>query len=165
MSTYCQKIANILYPSPKNREHGQAILTFPPLSIDFMDLEPVTSSSAVSTGDSLPHGLPLRFSNLSIPDPGGRSGSDVLVDTLSSSMLDLATLGPLRRVIRAASQPKIKGDKGKAKMLVSEVEGIVNQVSKHSVIFLDGTKELERTFLWSLESSSVRWEKVVDHRF
>ena len=46
-------------------------------------------------------------------------------------MLDLATLGPLRRVIRAASQPKIKGDKGKAKMLVSEVEGIVNQVRKH----------------------------------
>jgi len=102
-----------------------------PLSIDIMDLEPVTSSSAVSPGDSLPHGLPLRFSNLSIPDPGGRSGSDVLVDTLSSSMLDLATLGPLRRVIRAASQPKIKGDKGKAKMLVSEVEGIVNQVRKH----------------------------------
>jgi len=47
-------------------------------------------------------------------------------------MLDLATLGPLRRVIKAARQPKIKGDKGKAKMLVSEVEGIVNQVSRHS---------------------------------
>jgi len=130
-----------------------------------MDLEPVTSSSAVSTGDSLPHGLPLRFSNLSIPDPGGRAGSDVLVETLSSSMLDLATLGPLRRVIRAASQPKIKGDKGKAKMLVSEVEGIVNQVSRHSRSLTSTLQELYYSSSRYCESSRARWKEVVDHRF
>ncbi|GAA6061045.1 hypothetical protein JCM10212_004619 [Sporobolomyces blumeae] len=92
-----------------------------------MDLEPVTSTSALSTGDTLPHGLPLRFSNLSIPDPGGRAGSDVLVETLSSSLFDLATLGPLRRVLKAARKPRRRGDKANSHLLVADVEGIVNQ--------------------------------------
>ncbi|GAA5896350.1 uncharacterized protein JCM6883_006876 [Sporobolomyces salmoneus] len=89
-----------------------------------MEVDPPTSHTV---GDT-PHGLPLRFSNLSIPDPGGRSGSDVLVDTVASSMLDLATLGPLRRVINAARRPtKGRTDRGKAKLLVDQVEGIVHQ--------------------------------------
>jgi hypothetical protein len=101
-----------------------------------MELDP---PSVATTGDALPHGLPLRFSNLSIPDPGGRAGSDVLVDTVASSMLDLATLGPLRRVINAARRPTGHAGKGKEKLLVDQVEGIVHQVSleQHSLrVFL-----------------------------
>lgn len=90
-----------------------------------MELEPPTTTTMPDSN----HGLPLRFSTLSVPDPGGRSGSDVLVDTVASSMLDLATLGPLRRVINASRRPKGHAAKGKAKLLIDQVEGIVNQVS------------------------------------
>ncbi|GAA5993865.1 hypothetical protein JCM5350_006822 [Sporobolomyces pararoseus] len=89
-----------------------------------MELEPPTT---FTIGDSIPHGLPLRFSNLSIPDPGGRAGSDVLVDTVASSLMDLATLGPLRRVINAARRPGGRSAKGKEKLLIDQVEGIVHQ--------------------------------------
>lgn len=96
-----------------------------------MELEPPSAPSPSVARAGPPHGLPLRFSNLSIPDPGGRSGSDVLVDTVASSMLDLATLGPFRRVIESARRSSAKGKRGKqkAKVLVDQVEGIVHQVS------------------------------------
>ncbi|GAA5951529.1 hypothetical protein JCM21900_001592 [Sporobolomyces salmonicolor] len=85
-------------------------------------------SDATSTShplqDPLPHGLPLRFSNLSIH--GGRTGSDALVDTLASSLLDLASLGPIRRSLSGAPQGA-SGSKGKGKMLVAAVEGVVHQ--------------------------------------
>ncbi|GAA6022493.1 hypothetical protein JCM11491_001696 [Sporobolomyces phaffii] len=92
-----------------------------------LDSPPALGDTLQQTGTTVPHGLPLRFSNLSIPDPGGRSGSDVLVDTVASSTLDLVTFGPLRRLIHAARKPAGPSSKSKHKLLVDQVEGIVHQ--------------------------------------
>ncbi|GAA5997309.1 uncharacterized protein JCM10292_000170 [Rhodotorula paludigena] len=73
----------------------------------------------------LPHGLPLRFHSLEIRDPGGRSGGDSLVDDLGASLLDLATLGPLRRAYKHASNPARSPVVGK--VLIGGVEGVVHQ--------------------------------------
>ncbi|GAA5856240.1 hypothetical protein JCM8547_000835 [Rhodosporidiobolus lusitaniae] len=74
--------------------------------------------------DPLPHGLPIRFRNLSVQDSGGQSGGDVLVPDLLQTLKDSATLGPLRRALHAALPHK---PQGQAKLLVSGIEGVVNQ--------------------------------------
>ncbi|GAA5972654.1 hypothetical protein JCM11641_002957 [Rhodosporidiobolus odoratus] len=78
----------------------------------------------MAPSDPFPHGLPLRFDNLSVPDPGGNSGADVLAPNLVDSLLDAFTLGSLRRQVRGI-WPGAKHER--AKMLVSGVEGVVNQ--------------------------------------
>ncbi|GAA5941325.1 hypothetical protein JCM3775_001542 [Rhodotorula graminis] len=72
---------------------------------------------------TLPHGLPLRFADLAVPDPGGRAGTDQLVDDLKASLVDLATGGPLRRAYASVR----KGERAQGKLLVAGVEGVVNQ--------------------------------------
>lgn len=72
-------------------------------------------------------GLPLRFSNLAIPQiSGGSGGSEELVQDLGNGVWDVVTFGPLRRLGAAAFGYK---QTGKEKLLVAEVEGIVHQVS------------------------------------
>ncbi|GAA5889931.1 hypothetical protein JCM5296_003652 [Sporobolomyces johnsonii] len=83
-----------------------------------------TTSTSHPLQDPLPHGLPIRFNHLSIH--GGRTGSDALVDTLASSLLDLASFGPIRRALSGAPQGA-SGSRGKGKMLVAAVEGVVHQ--------------------------------------
>ncbi|GAA6020195.1 hypothetical protein JCM10207_004364 [Rhodosporidiobolus poonsookiae] len=84
-----------------------------------------TSSAPPPWPDPLPHGLPLRFRNLAVPDAGGGTSGDVLVPDLLASLVDAATLGPLRR---AASRFKPHaGDADQAKLLVAGVEGVVHQ--------------------------------------
>lgn len=76
--------------------------------------------------DPLPHGLPLRFHSLDVPDPGGRSGGDALVDDLANSFVDTVTLGPLRRAF-SGLRGRGRGAE-RAKVLVGGVEGVVHQV-------------------------------------
>lgn len=76
--------------------------------------------------DPLPHGLPIRFRSLDVPDPGGRSGGDALVDDLAHSFVDAATLGPLRRALQGVRGRAHGG--ARAKVLVGGVEGVVHQV-------------------------------------
>ncbi|BGP04521.1 hypothetical protein JCM10049v2_000323 [Rhodotorula toruloides] len=75
--------------------------------------------------DPLPHGLPLRFHSLDVPDPGGRSGGDALVDDLANSFVDTVTLGPLRRAF-SGLRGRGRGAE-RAKVLVGGVEGVVHQ--------------------------------------
>ncbi|BGP36448.1 hypothetical protein JCM10449v2_000349 [Rhodotorula kratochvilovae] len=75
--------------------------------------------------DALPHGLPLRFADLDVPDPGGRSGSDQLVDDLAAALRDLVTLGPLRRAYNNAQQGA--ATHGPGKLLIGGAEGVVHQ--------------------------------------
>ncbi|BGP12461.1 hypothetical protein JCM10213_006973 [Rhodosporidiobolus nylandii] len=76
--------------------------------------------------DPLPHGLPIRFDNLAVPDLGGQGGGDILVPDLAASLVDAATLGPLRRAL-AGVLPANHGQPARDKMLVSGVEGVVHQ--------------------------------------
>lgn len=80
-----------------------------------------TSRSSPTTDDPIPHGLPLRFSNLSIPTPGGSRGNEALVGTLGSSVVDVVTLGPLRRALD-------KRGMRQEEFMVVGAEGIVHQV-------------------------------------
>ena len=75
-------------------------------------------------GSSKPHGLPLRFSNLSVTADSRKR--DELVPTLGSTVTD-AIVRPLTRLREALGSHK----HGKAREveLVSGVEGIVEQVS------------------------------------
>ncbi|GAA5828180.1 hypothetical protein JCM11251_002621 [Rhodosporidiobolus azoricus] len=79
---------------------------------------------ASSPPDPLPHGLPLRFLNLAVPDHHSASKGDHLVPDLLQTLKDAATLGPLRRAMGTVLPHK---HHGKEKMLVSGVEGVVNQ--------------------------------------
>ncbi|GAA5892143.1 hypothetical protein JCM6882_005707 [Rhodosporidiobolus microsporus] len=74
--------------------------------------------------DPLPHGLPLRFRNLAIPDHHSDQKGDHLVPDLLQTLKDAATLGPLRRAVRTVAPTK---QQARQKMLVSGVEGVVNQ--------------------------------------
>lgn len=74
-----------------------------------------------------PHGLPLRFTNLNVPTQGGSSGNEALVSTLSSSLADVVTLGPLRRVVSNAVMSKKEQQE---QHVVAGAEGVVHQVSR-----------------------------------
>lgn len=75
-------------------------------------------------------GLPLRFSQLAVPVQGGAAGNEALVSTLSSSLADVVSLGPIRRVVGTAlGRRKEK----KERFVVAGAEGVVHQVSRFCV--------------------------------
>lgn len=84
--------------------------------------------------DLLPHGLPLRFRSLAVPDPGGRAGSDQLVDDLAHSVLDTLTLGGIRRLVKAAHGRLTGQTERSGKLLLGGIDGVVNQVNLQSRI-------------------------------
>ncbi|KAM0793564.1 hypothetical protein ACM66B_001000 [Microbotryomycetes sp. NB124-2] len=74
--------------------------------------------------DPLPHGLPLRFSNLAVPESRGESGSEALVTTLASALWDVATLGPAKRIAyNALGWTRDEKDR----CAIAGVEGVVEQ--------------------------------------
>jgi hypothetical protein len=65
-------------------------------------------------------GLPLRFSNLSIP---GRLGeNEDLVADVASSLYDVVTAGPFRRLLG------VNKSQGEARAVIEGVDGLVHQV-------------------------------------
>ncbi|SCZ90578.1 BZ3500_MvSof-1268-A1-R1_Chr1-3g02077 [Microbotryum saponariae] len=111
--------------------------------------EPSTSGSnqRAPVVDPLPHGLPIRFSRLSVPSssspllgtPAGGGTSEALVATLGSAMIDLISLGPVRRVVRSTinQRHRAQEDPGttlsererrdRTRSIVAGVEGVVHQ--------------------------------------
>lgn len=79
--------------------------------------------------DALPHGLPIRFRSLAVPDPGGRAGADQLVNDLAHSVLDTVTLGGLRQLANQVYRRVAGKAETGGKLLVAGVDGVVNQVS------------------------------------
>lgn len=69
-------------------------------------------------------GLPLRFRALGVVS---HSGTEELVPTVGSSLLDVAVLGPMRRRFGPAAKPN--PDRiGRERLLIAGVEGLVHQV-------------------------------------
>jgi hypothetical protein len=75
--------------------------------------------------DHLPHGLPLRFSQVSVEASGDQSRGDILNPDLHTALTDLVTLGPVRRAVQRVTGA---GKAGQGKLLVGGIEGVVNQV-------------------------------------
>lgn len=87
------------------------------------------NAGKVQENDPTPHGLPIRFSNLSVPsEQSAQAGNEALVATLSSALLDVASLGPLRRAIESATTKRLT-DRRKHKYAVKDIDGVVEQVS------------------------------------
>lgn len=97
-----------------------------------ISLPPRASTSRIQHDqrDPIPHGLPLRFSQLAVPVQGGASGNEALVSTLSSSLADVVSLGPVRRILGTALNRR--KDK-KERFVVAGAEGVVEQVSRFGV--------------------------------
>ncbi|SCV68567.1 BQ2448_688 [Microbotryum intermedium] len=111
--------------------------------------EPSASGSSLRAPavDPLPHGLPIRFSRLSIPSSsssllgttGGGGTSEALVATLGSAMMDFVSLGPVRRVVKSTinKRHRAQEDSGttlsererrdRTRSIVAGVEGVVHQ--------------------------------------
>ncbi|KAK4057655.1 hypothetical protein OIO90_001303 [Microbotryomycetes sp. JL221] len=77
-----------------------------------------------AAADPLPHGLPVRFSNLAVPESRGQSGNEALVTTLGSALLDVVTLGPAKR---AAQSLLGWTNDDRDKCTIAGIEGIVDQ--------------------------------------
>lgn len=90
-------------------------------SIETTPLLPQSIPSLAVTSDR--GGLPLRFINLSVFD---NVESDQLVVTLGSSLLDLVTLGTLRRALKGKDREKEKRSEEET-YAVKGIDGIVNQ--------------------------------------
>ncbi|GAA5873064.1 hypothetical protein JCM3774_000326 [Rhodotorula dairenensis] len=87
----------------------------------------MAQSSLSDPPDALPHGLPIRFRSLAVPDPGGRAGSDQLVDDLAHSVVDTVTLGGLRRLANKAYRIVTGDTETGGKLLVAGLDGVVDQ--------------------------------------
>lgn len=96
------------------------------------------TSSPAQDFDPIPHGLPIRFSNLNVPVPTSlQAGNEQLVSTLASSLWDVTSLGPLRRFVqRVALKHKHDPDRPgrhhsphKVKYSLKSIDGVVEQVS------------------------------------
>jgi hypothetical protein len=68
-------------------------------------------------------GLPIRFADLTIPT---RQRTDELQPTLATSLWDVATAGPVRRLVKESrKRGKVEED---TRFAVRDVDGIVHQV-------------------------------------
>ena len=90
--------------------------------------------ATTDNGDPIPHGLPIRFTNLSVPVPSSQqAGSEQLVATLASSLWDVTSLGPVRRFVQRVVLKHEHGPKlhhqPKVKYQLKAIDGIVEQVS------------------------------------
>lgn len=102
------------------------------------------SSSPVQDADPIPHGLPIRFSDLSVPVPTSlQAGNEQLVSTLASSLWDVSSLGPIRRLVqRVASRHQHDTDHAgrfnshhKTKYSLKSIDGVVEQVESMHELF------------------------------